>query len=254
MALMTATAFVIAAPVARGQSSGAVSEARQLFAAGEQAFRAGRWSDALERFSAAFKLDPRPEFLYELARTHQKLGQLDEAIANCESFLALTPNSPRAADVWKLKGELQQRKKAAERGRSAADEGARLANAGDWNGALAAYQQASFFDPDEPQYTRKIGDCMKELHRDGEAVRFYKLFLHQRPADPDRVQLTATVHELEHPATKTKPAWKQWWVWTAIGLVAVVVVGVGLGVGLGSQSSQSSSFMSTLPSFGPGAK
>lgn len=245
---------MLAGSGARGQSSpsaGAVAEARELFSAGQQEFRAGRWSEALDRYSAAFKLDPRPEFLYELARAHQKLGQLDEAIANCESFLALTPNSPRAADVWKLHGELQQRKKAGERGRVAAEEGARLAGAGDWNGALAAYQQASFFDPDEPQYSRKIGDCMKELHRDGEAVRFYKLYLHQRPADPDRAQLEATVRELEHPATRTRPVWKQWWLWTAVGLVAAVVVGVGVGAGLGTQPSQSSSFMSTLPSFGP---
>jgi hypothetical protein len=164
--------------------------------------------------------------------------------------------SPRAPDVWKLIGDLKGRKQSQERGRAAADEGARLAGAGDWKGALAAYQQANFFDAQEPTYLRKIGDCMKALNRDGEAVRFYKLYLHDRPSGPDRAEVEATVRELEHPATPAKPAWKQWWVWTAVGVAAAVVLGVGLGAGLGTAQSQSqpSSFMSTLPSFGPGGK
>jgi tetratricopeptide (TPR) repeat protein len=110
---LTFVVLLSGAASVRGQaapSSGAVAEARQRFAAGEQAFKERRWEDALEQFSVGFKLDPRPDFLYQLARTHEKLGQLDEAIANCESFLAVAPSSPRAPDVWKLIGDLKGRK------------------------------------------------------------------------------------------------------------------------------------------------
>ncbi len=51
------------------------------------------------------------------------------------------------------------------------------------------------------------------------------------------------------PAAERVPAYKKWWLWTAVGVAAV---GVGLGVGLGLGLSHKSN-NTTLPDFGPAA-
>jgi tetratricopeptide (TPR) repeat protein len=278
-----AALVLAAAPTAHAQPAAtapvnAVDEAHQHFLAGEAAYRAGHWADALEQFSAGFGLDPRPEFLLNLAQTRRHLGRLDEAIANCESFLAVAPTSPLAGQVWKLLGELRERRRAVERGRVAAAEAAQLATAGDWARALEAYQRANFEDIDEPRYLYNLADCFRALHRDAEAVRFYRLYLKERPKDPERPAIEATLRELEHPRApslvvapvepaagtvtapslvasapvaepRRRPVWKRWWFWTAIGGgAAALAIGVGVGVGTRAHGS---SFMATLPSFGP---
>lgn len=276
-------ATLIAAPAVRGGQSpvspAAVEQAHQHFVAGDAAYKAGRWQDALNEFSAGFALDPRPEFLLNLAQTRRHLGRLDEAIANCESFLAVAPDSPLAPQVWKLLGELQERQRVVERARAAALEGKQHADAGDWAGALAAYEKANFQDLDEPRYLRNIADCLKALHRDAEALRFYRLYLKERPKDPERPQIEAAMRELSPPGSppaeaapspsltpspalaltsapleaRRKPVWRRWWFWTVLGGAAVAVaVGVGVGVAERPHSTTTSPFMPTLPSFGPG--
>jgi tetratricopeptide (TPR) repeat protein len=205
----------------------------------------------LEQLTATFAIDPRPELLIDMAKVRRKLGQLDEAIANCESFLALVPASPRAAAVVKLIGELRERQRAIARGREAAAEGERLAQAGDITHALEEFQKANFADVEQPHYLLRIADCLRALHRDGEALRDYQLYLAARPSDPERPRIEQAMSELSRPPPK-RPVWKRWWFWTALGGVAAAVIAVGVGVGVAERPAQSSSsFMPTLPSFGP---
>lgn len=149
---------------------------------------------------------------------------------------------------------------------AAAAEGATAFAAGDYERALAAYQRAYLDDIDEPGYLVRLGDCYRALHRTGEALRFYRLFLHERPDAPERASVEATIGALEHPAplaatvaaerpvaaAPARPIWRRWWLWTAVGGVAAI--GIGVGVGLGTRSSGGGSFMPTLPAFGPGGQ
>jgi len=155
---------------------------------------------------------------------------------------------------------------------AAAADGATAFAAGDYERALAAYERAYLEDIDEPQYLLRLADCYRALHRTADALRFYRLFLHERPDAPERASVAASIAALEHPppaststslaatveaerpaaAPPARPIWRRWWLWTAIGGVAAI--GIGVGVGLGTRSSGSGSFMPTLPAFGPGGQ
>ncbi|HEX6837357.1 MAG TPA: hypothetical protein VF334_12335, partial [Polyangia bacterium] len=138
---------------------------------------------------------------------------------------------------------------------AAAAEGATAFAAADYERALAAYQRAYLDDIDEPQYLLRLAECSRALQRTGEALRFYRLFLHERPDAPERASVEASIAALAHPppppltapppavsvqaerpvaAAPARPIWRRWWLWTAIGGAAAL--GVGLGVGLGTRS------------------
>ena len=157
---------------------------------------------------------------------------------------------------------------AAARAQAAAADGAVAFGAGAYERALADYQRAYMDDIDEPQYLLRLAECYRAMQRTPEALRFYKLFLHERPDAPERASLEATIGELEHPAAAAtttatvaaegsaardgrRPIWRRWWFWTALGGAAAV--GVGLGVGLGARGG-GASFSPTLPAFGPGGQ
>jgi tetratricopeptide (TPR) repeat protein len=144
-------------------------------------------------------------------------------------------------------------------------EGAGAYARGDFQRALEAYQRAYLHDFENPRHLERIGDCYRALGNPGEAVRFYKLYLHELPAAPDAGVVRAEIDLLDHPrapppradstapprAPVKQPLYKKWWLWTAVaGGVAAIAIGVGLGVGL-SSSPSSGSFSPTLPPFGP---
>jgi tetratricopeptide (TPR) repeat protein len=166
----------------------------------------------------------------------------------------------------------------------AADGAARFAR-GDFAGALVAFQRANYLNLDEPSYYKNIGDCYRGLYNTGEAIRFYRLYLREKPNAADRESVKATIALLQReplrlppsPDARTgtraetsmgtsagtettslvegaqparRPVYKKWWFWTMLGGAVAVGVGVGLGVGL----SRSSSFSPTLPPFGAGSQ
>jgi hypothetical protein len=63
----------------------------QLYRRGQEAFAAGRYEEAIDAFSAGYKLDPRPEFLLNLAQCHRALGRREQAIQYLERFLEEAP-------------------------------------------------------------------------------------------------------------------------------------------------------------------
>jgi len=158
--------------------------------------------------------------------------------------------------------------------RTVAAAAAALFAAGDYERALDAYQRAYLDDIDEPQYLLRIAECYRALHQPSEALRFYRLYLKERPHAPERASIEASMRALAAPAPSpvpTPPApaavvlrapsappqhaeralWRRPWLWAAIG--GAVIAGVALGVGLGTRNrdGNNSSFTSTLPAFGP---
>ncbi len=72
-------------------------DARRHFAAATQAAQAGDYELALERFLAAQAAYPHPVTLYNIARSYQDLGDLENALVNYRLVRAADPS--RAADV-----------------------------------------------------------------------------------------------------------------------------------------------------------
>lgn len=65
-----------------------------LHEAGKRAFASGRYADALDAYQAAFKLEPNPAFLYNVALAQLGLGRCAEAFESYGAFLKAAPNLP----------------------------------------------------------------------------------------------------------------------------------------------------------------
>jgi hypothetical protein len=102
-----------AAPARAAERAPGVEDARSHFQLAETAYREGRYAEALRQFRAGYDLSPRPQFLLNIAQTYRKLGRFDEAIANCQRFLTLAPDSPLAASTRELMARLEVERAAA---------------------------------------------------------------------------------------------------------------------------------------------
>jgi tetratricopeptide (TPR) repeat protein len=71
-------------------------EARSLYQRGENAYVEGRYEAALAMFEEAYSLSARPQLLYNLANTLERLGRVAEAIAKLREFLPHAPDSLRS--------------------------------------------------------------------------------------------------------------------------------------------------------------
>jgi tetratricopeptide (TPR) repeat protein len=141
---------------------------------------------------------------------------------------------------------------------------------GEYPQALDAFKNA-YRDAADPALLFNIGQCYRLLGDSTQALRFYRLYLHDVPDSPRREQVERLVEKLEGsiaaqktkppphvdvgaPASaatgdarpvRDKPVYRRGWFWGVMaGVVALAAVGVGLGVGLGSQTEYPSAMVS----------
>jgi len=100
------------------QSTAQDMEARALFEAGRVAFVDERYDDALGYFEHAHTLSGRPELLYNIATSLDRLDRDDEALVQYEAYLAAVPDSEHAEEINfrldLLRGRLARDREAAE--------------------------------------------------------------------------------------------------------------------------------------------
>lgn len=72
-----------------------IERARQMSAAGAEAFRAKSWDEALAAFKEANTLVPHPNLDVNIGRTYEALGQFDQAMIHCKIALN-APGVPEA--------------------------------------------------------------------------------------------------------------------------------------------------------------
>lgn len=77
----------------------AKADAEAAYATGTAHFQAGRHADALAAFDQAYKLDPAPVLLYNIARCHEEMGDVEQARTNFRLYLKRVPDAPDRADV-----------------------------------------------------------------------------------------------------------------------------------------------------------
>jgi tetratricopeptide (TPR) repeat protein len=82
-----------------GQTPDQNAEVEKLFAEGASLYKAGKYRPAIDKFEAAYALFPEPNLLYNMARAHEALGDIDQAIVK---FTLCTTN-PRSTDELKQK-------------------------------------------------------------------------------------------------------------------------------------------------------
>jgi tetratricopeptide (TPR) repeat protein len=82
-----------------GQAPDQNAEVEKLFAEGASLYKAGKYRPAIDKFEAAYALFPEPNLLYNIARAHEALGDVDQAIVK---FTLCTTN-PRSTEELKQK-------------------------------------------------------------------------------------------------------------------------------------------------------
>jgi hypothetical protein len=65
-----------------------LQEARDRFMEGVRLYEAGSYTDALQEFSAAYELAPRPEILFNIATCQEHLGDVRGAVVTYQHYLA----------------------------------------------------------------------------------------------------------------------------------------------------------------------
>lgn len=88
---------------AHAQTPGALeaddAEARTVYQAGVQAYESGRYDRALDYFRRAYELSHRPQLLYNIGQTADRLRRDQEALQAFEQFLAEVGDSPLRTQV-----------------------------------------------------------------------------------------------------------------------------------------------------------
>jgi tetratricopeptide (TPR) repeat protein len=83
-------------------------DARLAFHAGQAAFQRGHYTDAMESFREAYRLDPRPELLYDIGESAHRAGLLHDALEAFEAYLEqISDVHPRRAAISRKVTELR---------------------------------------------------------------------------------------------------------------------------------------------------
>ncbi len=99
----------VSAQEAEGEHAAELDDAaRVLFDDGTRAYDAGRFDEALDRYETAYELSQRPQLLYNIAVTHDRLDHKREAATFYERFVEALPDSPRA-EVASSRAEILRR-------------------------------------------------------------------------------------------------------------------------------------------------
>ena len=82
---------------------------RQAYAEGAAAYERGAYDKALEHFQNAYDLAPSPEFWFNIARCHERLGRWAEAAAAYDRYLAGKPTVEDAVQIRERISDLKVR-------------------------------------------------------------------------------------------------------------------------------------------------
>jgi hypothetical protein len=97
------------APAPTAQASEHDKQARALFEQGRDAYGDGRYREAWSLFHQAYQLSGRPELLFNIGQTADRLGQDGDALRAFDMYLQRLPNAPNRRDVENRVHALQER-------------------------------------------------------------------------------------------------------------------------------------------------
>lgn len=87
----------------------ALADARQHFLAGQDYYSQGRYEKAIEEFEEAYRLDPRPLLLYNIAQAHEKMGHLVKAVDHLKRYLEADPDTDERTTLLNKVANLEAR-------------------------------------------------------------------------------------------------------------------------------------------------
>lgn len=163
-------------------------QAEQRFAEGRGFFENGQYERASNEFKRAYEADPNPKYLYSMAKTETKRGNLDVAVAAYERYLkeggstlGADQRGKVAQEIARLRNELaaeQNREKAQDRYRAGMD----LHSKGDFAGAARAFREAYALYP-AYKVLYNLGAAEAQAERFSAALEAYRKYLAEGRAE-----------------------------------------------------------------------
>ncbi len=89
--MLSAVALVLAAvtvSIPTAAFAGDADRASRFETKGKKAYGNKRWTDAIAAFDAAYRADPVPKYLFNIAKAYEQKGDLDKAVQYCERYVA----------------------------------------------------------------------------------------------------------------------------------------------------------------------
>lgn len=100
---MRATIVIMALSMsATAVASGGQTSAKIYFAQGVEAYREGRFEDAIAAYEQAHRALPNPAFLFNLGQCYRSLGELERSIVLFERYIEAKPQAANRAEVEAL--------------------------------------------------------------------------------------------------------------------------------------------------------
>lgn len=90
-----------------GAEPGGRTEAGPHFQRGAQAYAIGHFDEAIAEFETAYKLDPAPILLFNIAQANRHLGRKERALFFYRRYLEQAPAAPNRADAQRHVTELE---------------------------------------------------------------------------------------------------------------------------------------------------
>lgn len=210
--------------------------------------RADKLAEAAAAWEQAYRLDPRPAYLLQLGDAQRRGGQLADAIATYERAGALSgaDDQAKTARATALKLRAEQAEQRAQK----------HVQAEEYAQAFSAWQEAERLDP-QPRYVFQIAESARLAGLQRDALASYQRFLNATRPDELKAErqqaqsyvVAGRLREKEEQRVaegRSRPIYKKWWLWTAIGgaVAAAVIVG---GV-IGSMDAPKGARLTDLPS------
>jgi tetratricopeptide (TPR) repeat protein len=101
--------LVVQPGAAHGQDAARAELAKRHYNLGEQLYRTSDYAGALAEFKKSYELARKPELLFNMARCHEVLAQLEEAVAAYEAYFKERPDAPNADLVKSRLNNLRKR-------------------------------------------------------------------------------------------------------------------------------------------------
>jgi len=200
-------------------AGGQEDRARELFRRGKEFYAQAQYEEAIGAFKAAGLIRPSPMLDYNIARCHEKLGQVKEAIGAYQRYLKAKPYASNRDSVQQRIGELKQKLTAAPP--APADEsGDHAPDAEEPASAPVAAPVAAPPPPvTAPLQAEEPGAPLHEAMRSSPAEdRPAQTRQQTRPAQAPRRQ-----NPYQAPGKPDEgPFYKQWWFW--VGCAAGVAI------------------------------
>ena len=99
------------APSAARAEDQATKQARQHARNAKQYFDLGQWDEAIAEYREAYRLRSDPAFLFKIAQSYRRKGDLQPALDLYKNYLIENPTTPKRTDIEKRIQTLEEEMK-----------------------------------------------------------------------------------------------------------------------------------------------